>query len=372
MELDANEQIGTSEDSKGDESESRGFYVVLEYFRETNAEALRTRTRVQRMLDLVNSSDRPIAIAAFEETRQLINKKIRDAQLRGMLIEELRRTDPETKAWYARELVQVRNGWGDLNELWPPSNEQDESLSALVKRAQASITILDSVIFTCACQTIPNELDNYLENYRIGTCLDFVATFKDQLPNEESTRAVLAALAPQRIAVSGLIDLRNAQVIKADQRVWRQVVSVAAVVAAAAAGFILILIAVHLGTWFHFKVALKQSQWTALNGAYLLVLVGVLFHWVLDRVKQNRSGTDVTPFSEWLLWIHVNEVSIVVRIVTVWLMVGLAVGFRVFDLTDSGQPFTYFTAGYFMDSTFDALIGRFNTFISSHDPNKEG
>ena len=32
MELDANEQIGTSEDSKGDESESRGFYVVLEYF----------------------------------------------------------------------------------------------------------------------------------------------------------------------------------------------------------------------------------------------------------------------------------------------------------------------------------------------------
>ena len=199
----------------------------------------------------------------------------------------------------------------------------------------------------------------------------FVATFKDQLPNEESTRAG-SGLTPQRIAVLGLIDLRNAQVIKADQRVWRQVVSVAAVVAAAAAGFILILIAVHLGTSFYFKVALKQSRWTALNGAYLLVLVGVLFHWVLDRVKQNRSGTDATPFSEWLLWIHVNEVSIVVRIVTVWLMVGLAVGFRVFDLTDSGQPFTYFTAGYFMDSTFDALIGRFNAFISSHDPNKEG
>ena len=49
------------------------------------------------MLDLVNSSDRPIAIAAFEETRQLINKKIRDAQLRGMLIEELRRTDPKQR-----------------------------------------------------------------------------------------------------------------------------------------------------------------------------------------------------------------------------------------------------------------------------------
>jgi hypothetical protein len=33
----------------------------------------------------------------------------------------------------------------------------------------------------------------------------------------------------------------------------------------------------------------------ALNGGYLLLLLGVLGHWVLDRVKQNRAGADVAP-----------------------------------------------------------------------------
>ncbi|WP_446742264.1 hypothetical protein [Silvibacterium acidisoli] len=79
----------------------------------------------------------------------------------------------------------------------------------------------------------------------------------------------------------------------------------------------------------------------------------------------------MTPFSEWLMWIHVNEVPIVTRIATVWLTIALGIGFHVYKLSGTIQPVTFFTAGYFLDSTFDALIGRFNTFVSSQDPAKE-
>ena len=348
-------------------------YLVLAYFRETNAEGLRIRARLDQAITAAKSSDAS-AMRAFRDCDEVITNEITAARRRAARIEDLRAIDPGTIAWFARELVQVSNAWDDLEQLWSLPDIANQPLSDLTRRGQESIKVLDAVIFTCACQTIPDELDHYLENYRIGTCLNFISTFKDQLPDEARTREVLAYLAPQSGVVCGLIDVANAKVIKADRRWWRQVFSAVAVLAAVAIGYLLIAITVHLSTWFSFSPTdwqITPSQWGALNGAYLLVLLGVLAHWVLDRVKQYRTGADVTPFSEWLLWIHVNEVPIVVRIATVWLMVGLGVAFQTFNLAKGVQPLTYFTAGYFIDSTFDALIGRFNSFIGNQDPDKK-
>ncbi|HEX8810922.1 MAG TPA: hypothetical protein VF742_02905, partial [Terracidiphilus sp.] len=208
---------------------------------------------------------------------------------------------------------------------------------------------------------------------RIGTSLDFIAVFKDQLPDEAATRDVLATLAPQSVLVSGLIDVKNAKIIKADRRPWRQMLSVAVVLVTVALGFGLIAIAANWTDWFKLGNTdwpVNSQQWRTLNAGYLLVLFGVLGHWILDRIKQNRAGTDVTPFSEWLMWIHVNEVPITMRIATVWVLIGLGIAFRTFNFSNTFQPVAFFTAGYFMDSTFDALIGRFNTFVANADPNK--
>jgi hypothetical protein len=67
----------------------------------------------------------------------------------------------------------------------------------------------------------------------------------------------------------------------------------------------------------------------------------------------------------------VNEVPITIRIFTVWLTIALGIGFQIYKVTGGLQPVTFFTAGYFLDSTFDALLGRLNTFISSKDPGKQ-
>ena len=351
----------------------RGLYLVLGFFRETNAEALRIRERLKSAVDLAASKDDDGAARILAETYTVIRKEIGEAAIRSEVIEEIRRTDLETKAWFAREFVQVGNGWDDLDQLWPERMSHPEALAAFVTRGTRSIAVLDTMMFLCACQTIPDELDKYLANYRIGRSLDFVGTFQDQLPNKELTLAVLARLAPQSGIVSGLIDLNNAMVIKADQRFWRQAMSVVAILFTVGLGYGLVALAVHPG-WFSFDASawpVAPKDWTALNGAYLLVLLGVLAHWVLDRVKLNRSGTDVTPLSEWLMWLHVNEVPIIVRIATVWLMVALGVAFKSFNPGTGVQPVTYFTAGYFIDSTFDALVGRFNTFIGTKDPAKK-
>lgn len=349
------------------------FYLLLTYFRQTNAEGLRIRDRLVRALDQAKSGLQPGCATALKETQQVIRHEFAEAQARTAFVDQVRSLDPETEAWYAREIVQVRNAWDDLEQVWAADVTGQEPLADLVARAQRSVEILDQLIFVCASQTIPDELDNYLANYRIGTCLDFLSTFKDQLPDEASTRKLLENLAPQSVLVPGLIDVRNARVIKADRRPWRQVVSLMVVLATAALGFLVAGAVVHLGTWKMFGLTgwpLDPSKWEPLNGAYLMVLLGVLGHWVLDRVKLNRSGSDVTPFSEWLMWIHVNEVPITVRILSIWLLIALGIAFKMFEITAAIQPVTFFTAGYFMDSTFDALIGRFNTFISANDPSK--
>ena len=139
---------------------------------------------------------------------------------------------------------------------------------------------------------------------------------------------MLAALAPQSDVVSGLIDVNSATIVKADQRWWRQVLSVVLVLGTVGLGFGLIYLAIHFRDWFQWSVTdwrVGPDQWAALNGAYVLVLLGVLGHWILDRVKQNQAGTSITPLAEWLMWVHINEVPITVRISTVWLLVALGV-----------------------------------------------
>jgi hypothetical protein len=353
---------------------SDGFYMVLTYFRETNVEALRIRERLKRAIERAKAEMAHDCFEAFEEAQDVIHGEVLQAARRADAIERVRRMDAKTEAWYARELVEVKNSWDDLNRLWSMALRGEEPLAELVRRSEQSLEILDQLAYLCACQTIPDELTNYLANYRIGTCLDFISTFRDQLPDEAYTRKVLETLAPQSELVPGLVDVRNAKVIKADRRAWRQMMSVLAVLVTVALGFGLIALAVEFGNWLQFKPEdwpLNNKNWAMVNGGYVLVLLGVLGHWILDRVKLNRSGGDATPFSEWLMWIHVNEVQIVMRIATVWLLLGLGLGFKTFSLANGLQPLAFFTGGYFMDSTFDALVGRFNTFIGGMDPDKK-
>ena len=366
--------VATKQGTSGDETpEDRAFSLALTFFRETNVEALRIR---QRLCDAVTASQSPNPVSSrplFVDAYAVILDEIAQAVQRSTDTARIEALNLGTLAWCSREIAMVENAWDDLARYWLNCDPAAEAVVNLQDRAQRSIKTLEDLSLVCARITIPNELNNYLANVRIGKSLNFVATFRDQLPSDDLTKSVLATLAPQSGIVSGLIDLTTSSVIKADSRLWRQVLSVVFIAIAVALGFGLVALAVHADTWLGFDSSgwpVQLKNWAALNGAYILVLIGVVAHWVLDRIKQTRGGADVTPISEWLLWLHVNEVPIMVRIATVWLMVAMGVAFKTFNLATAVQPVTYFTAGYFLDSTFDALIGRFNTFINDQDPEK--
>lgn len=349
-----------------------GFLRVLEYFRTSDAEALNIRKRLTAAQQLAAQDEEGFR-AACSDLRDLIVKKCSAAANRNAWIEEIRGHDPEDPAWFAREFVQVRNGWDDLHAQWYGLHAAKDTVARLKEVAAASIAILDALIFTCASQTIPDELTKYLKNYRIGCKLDFVETFHDQLPDEAATRRVLETLAAQSGIVPGIIDLSNGKIIKADPRPERQWASIAIILLAVGFGFALIAGVVLMGKTFHFNGQdwkLDSSQWATLNGAYLLMLVGMAGHWVMDRIKLDRSGADATPLSEWLMWIHVNEMHLLVRIFTVWITLAMGLAFQAFKYASGIEPLTFFTAGYFLDSTYDALIGRFNTFIGTKAPAK--
>ena len=345
--------------------DTNGFLTLITYLRETNAEALRIHDRLAEAIGFTTAVPPQTSVDPFVKARDVINDEVRAAAARAAALQPLRQSDADDFARYARELVQVDNAWADLDQIWSPLTSPIPPLADFVASAHQSLAILDRLAFLCALQTIPNELDNYLSNYRIGQKLDFVTTFKDQLPTEQATRDVLAALAPQSAVISGLVDVVNGMIVKASSSIRRQVLSVVFILLTVALGFGLIAFAV-AGPWRGWLT--PSASWSALNGAYLLVLLGVLAHWILDRLKLSRAGADLLPLSEWLLWLHVNEVQIIVRIVTIWFVVGLGIAFKVFNLANGVPPVTYFTAGYFLDSTFDALVGRLNTFLAPLDP----
>lgn len=161
------------------EGERPGFFQLMAYFREANAEGMRIRDRLTQAVALAGSKQQDDAVREFVEVRRIIQKEVVAAGQREAQIKELSFTDPENYAWYARELTKVSNAWDDLAEQWVTPTDGIRSLADLTALANRSVQTIDAMVFTCACQTIPDELENYLKNYRIGTSLDFVATFKD-------------------------------------------------------------------------------------------------------------------------------------------------------------------------------------------------
>lgn len=371
---DPNISLAPPIEKLGEPKKWNGISTLIGFFRETSAEGLWIRQRLNDAIQKAESGESDAAIRTFDDVRQLIRRQIGDAARRAVALESIRQTDPDNHARCARELVQIANGWYELDQLWPSTDSEGETrkqVAELVERAKETIRVLDASIFLCACVSIPRELDDYLENYRVGKRLDFVTTFRDQLPDDETTRKVLEWLAPQSRVVSGLIDLPNGQIVKADHRLTRQIFSVAGVLSMAGFGFVIAAIGIKLVNWLLHQQLDSPTAWAALSRVYMLVLLGVLMHWVLDRVQQSRAGSDIMPMAEWLMWIHVNEVSITVRIVTVWLIVFLSAVFNTIDMKVGAPPLTCFLAGYFLDSTFDALVGRLNTFIGNNDPAKK-
>ncbi len=96
---------------------------------------------------------------------------------------------------------------------------------------------------------------------------------------------------------------------------------------------------------------------------YIAVMAGGLVHTFVDVWKQYQTKPDLARniLGNWVLWVHVKQISIISGILTLW--VGFIILIAVQQIGDAGAAFF---AGYSIDSFVDLFLGRF-TDTASHN-----
>ena len=224
-----------------------------------------------------------------------------------------------------------------------------------------------AMTWQAALITMPPRVNDHLATLDVGAQLDFGQAFSDELPSESARRRFLEILQSHPGSVTGEVDAEHGVIYKAahgPRRIFSYVLLVALIgplgwlfINFATAGFSPLGVP---ADWL-FKGASRQSE---LTGAYVFTVLGVVFHLLVEAVKQAQRSTNQAflALGHWLTWIHVREMSLAITILTMWLIpVGLA-------LTLPGEKIgveTAFFAGYSIDSVIGVFLTRFDGLAKS-------
>ncbi len=218
------------------------------------------------------------------------------------------------------------------------------------------------MMWQAAVVSMPPRVNAHLETLDVGGQLDFNEAFADELPAEPARRRFLEILQSHPGSVTGAVDAERGVIYKAAQGPRRIFSYVLLLVLVGPAALAFINFATtgsgELGVpldWL-FKGESRQPE---LWSAYVFVVLGVVFHLLVEAVKQAQRSTDKAflALGHWLTWIHVRETSLAITILTMWIIpIGLA-------LALPGQRIgveTAFFAGYSIDSIIGIFLTRFD------------
>jgi hypothetical protein len=260
----------------------------------------------------------------------------------------------------------------NLDTAWERARRALERLSgkdAAIVRArldevEAAIT---RMMWEAALVTMPPRVNAHLATLDVGGQLDFGEAFSDELPTDSARKRFLEVLRSHPGSVAGAVDAERGVIYKAAQGPRRVFSYVLLLVLAGPLALLFINFVAsgssQLGVprdWL-FAGANRQSE---LWNAYVFVVLGVVFHLLVEGVKQAQRSTNKAflALGHWMTWIHVREMSLAITILTMWAIpIGLA-------LTLSGDRIdvaTAFFAGYSIDSIIGIFLTRFDGLAKS-------
>jgi len=201
----------------------------------------------------------------------------------------------------------------------------------------------------------------------VGGQLDFGEAFSDELPTAPARRRFLQILKSHPGSVTGEVDVERGVIYKAatgPRRIF---------------SYVLLVLLVGPGAWLFIGFLTAGSSWLGvpatwlfatnrhdeLWAAYLFVVAGVLFHLLVEAVKQAQRSTDQAflALGHWLTWIHVRETSLAITVLTMWMVpIGLAL-----TLPAKIDVPTAFFAGYSIDSIIGIFLTRFDGLAKTSD-----
>ena len=356
--LAGNGRVGRVPTGKG--TAQRLFGLVREIRAEVQNMA-RSLDGVDAALTLQAAESRSAELgAAIGALNAILHENRSSVDARFVDLRELLDSAPVLSDAASDEVVTLENLWhrllGSLD--WEPETAESTVRAGLT----AARGYVHEIEWHAGLITVPPRVKQHLAGLRVGNKLRFDATFADELSDPVQRRQMLAYLRDHPVFADGVVDVEHGLILRASPALRRRLVSYVGLPLFAILGGVTYLYVITrgiplVGLSFSDVTGLGPTRFGDLLSAYVLLAAGQIAHIVVEAVKQQQRGEDsFRAIDDWMLWIHVREMSILVSILALWLtLFGLAEAFP-----NGINGVTAFTAGYSIDSILGVFITRFD------------
>jgi hypothetical protein len=239
----------------------------------------------------------------------------------------------------------IENYWERFSTVALDFSKQPDNASEIIDRCNENLC---EIIFFCGLVTIPRRTNNHLDTLKVGYGLDFYKYYEDELCSKEQAEKILKYLADHPGSIHGIADVDQGLIYKFDPpgERWKSYLWIA--LGIIGGGVIVSALLM--------KVLKPEMNFVPILELFFIAFLGAVAHLAIDALKEIRS-TDNRHFralDDIFLWIHVKQLPILAGIGV--LIVGFAMVFWLSPVTDI---FTFFIAGYGVDSIGDLFIQRF-------------
>ena len=246
------------------------------------------------------------------------------------------------------DITIIRDAWDKALWNWPDTTQgnqpsKQERLSQLGEVKDSLYTL----IVRAQILTFPDLVNQKLLDMRTGEKLDFFHEFSDEFYKPEFLPLAWQYLREHPHRINGFMTEKG-MIYRASPFV-PHLLSFILIIGVVALGFLLIWL---VGVLNYFQLPSVD----VLFRGYIAVMAGGLVHTFVDVWKQYQTnpGHARNILGNWVLWVHVKQVSIISGILTLW--AGFIILIAVQQIANEGIAFF---AGYSIDSFVGLFLVRF-------------
>jgi len=261
--------------------------------------------------------------------------------------------DDELADRYSDSITRIDNAWDDLRSGWA-------AWQAGQTTADVFVGDFDAIIYEIGIITVPPRLQENLQVLRVGNVMNFHHEFQDEIPTEAARVRILTWLNEHPVSVPGIVSVAAGTITKASPNRVRQAASWLGV---ALVAVLAMFVAVRAPHWVG-QVPFGRPPAGTTGSEYLVATLaaygGALLHILIAAVKQHRNAAAsaqpaFTALGNFNLWVHVNEVYLMIYTLVIPIMVYVLV-----LSTGKISLWTLFFLGYSIDSVLDVVLTRFD------------
>ncbi len=253
------------------------------------------------------------------------------------------------------DITIMHNSWDKALWNWPGTKQADQpgKDELLYQLGEVKQSIYELCV-TAQILTFPDLVNQKLQDMHTGEKLDFFHEFSDEFYKPEFLPVAWQYLREHPHRINGFMT-ENGIIYRASPIMphWLSLIFINGVVAL---GFVLIWLA---GVLNYFQLPPADL----LFRGYIAVMAGGLVHTFIDVWKQYHTDPDhaANMIGNWVLWVHVKQVSIISGILTLW--AGFIILIAIQQVGNEGAAFL---AGYSIDSFVGLFLVRFTDTASQN------